>query len=324
MRRLAAVLLTGSVLAGGCASNGEPNDPLQVAATLEAAKPALSPAQSGTPAGIVLPLTAKATAITVAGDTLAVALEQPPSVQLRSLADLTTAREVALPGPATRLVVSGGRIEATVPGSGAIVTIDPADGTTTQRSVDGGPVDVATIGDRTLVARRDAKSVRVGDRDVGGITSPDQVLAVGGHAVVLDRLRSAVLDLDPDTGTLGAGLRAGDGATNAVADRFDRVLVTDTRGGELLAFSVDPLIMRQRFPVPGAPYGLAYDSRRDLAWVTLTERNEVVAYHVAGGEPVEKLRFPTVRQPDSVAVDPGSGRVFIASADGQGIQVVSP
>lgn len=323
MRRLAAALLTGSVLVGGCATSEEPNDPLQVAATLEAAKPATSPAQTATPAGTVLPLDGKATAITVSGDTLAVAVEQPPSVRLYSLADFTP-RTVTLPGPANRLVPSDGRIEATVPGSGAIVTITVADGATTQRSVDGGPVDVVTIGDRTLVARRGAKSVQVGDRQVGGITSPDQVLAVGRHAVVLDRLRSAVLDLDPDAATLGAGLRAGDGATNAVADRFDRVLVTDTRGGELLAFSVDPLIMRQRFPVPGAPYGLAYDPRTDLAWVTLTERNEVVAYHVAGGEPVEKHRYATVRQPDSVAVDPGSGRVFIASADGQGIQVVDP
>jgi DNA-binding beta-propeller fold protein YncE len=317
-------LVTGSVLVGGCATNEEPSDPLQVAATLEAARPATSPAQGATPAGTVLPLPGKATAVTVSGDTLAVAVEQPPSVLLYSLTDLTTPRTVALPGPTNRLVPAAGRVEAAVPTSGTIVTITLADGTATQRAVDGGPVDVATLGDRTLVAQRDAKSVRIGDREVGGITSPDQVLAVGGHVVVLDRLRSAVVDLDADTGKLGAGLRAGDGATNAVADRFDRVLVTDTRGGELLAFSVDPLIMRQRFPVPGAPYGLAYDPRTDLAWVTLTERNEVVAYHVAGGEPVEKHRYATVRQPDSVAVDPGSGRVFIASADGQGIQVIAP
>jgi hypothetical protein len=57
-------------------------------------------------------------------------------------------------------------------------------------------------------------------------------------------------------------------------------------------------------------------------WITLTERNEVVGFDVAGGEPVEKHRFATVRQPDSVAVDPGSGRVFVASGDGRGMQVI--
>jgi len=111
-------------------------------------------------------------------------------------------------------------------------------------------------------------------------------------------------------------------ATNAVGDRFGRVLVTDTRDGELLAFSADPLIMRQRFPVPGAPYAIAYDPVRDLAWVTLTERNEVVGFHVAGGEPVERFRLATVRQPNTVAVDPRSGAVIVGSGTGDGVQVV--
>lgn len=323
MRRLAAALLTGAVLVGGCATSEEPSDPLQVAATLVSATPAASPDQATTPAGTVLPLAGNATALAFAGGALAVAVQDPPSVQLYALPD-TTPKTVALPGPAARLVAAGDRVEATVPSSGVIISISPADATTTSTSVEGGPVDVATVGDKTVVAQRDARSVRVGDHQVGPVTSPDQVLVIGDHVVVLDRLRSAVFDLDPATDTLGAGLRAGDGATNAVTDRFDRVLVTDTRGGELLAFTANPLIMRQRYPVPGGPYGLAYDPRTDLAWVTLTEKNEVVAYHVAGGEPAEKFRFATVRQPDSVAVDPGSGRVFIASADGQGIQVISP
>ncbi|WNV86500.1 hypothetical protein [Umezawaea sp. Da 62-37] len=323
MRRLAAVLLTGAVVVGGCARSEEPSDPLQVAATLESATPSPSPDQATAPAGTVLPLSGKATAVVFTGGVLAVAVESPPSVQLFSLPDATP-RTVALPAPAARLVVAGDRIEAAVPTGDVVVSISPADATSTSKPFDGGPADVAVLGDKTLVAERDAHSIRVGDREVGPVTSPDQVLVVGGHVVVLDRLRSAVFDLDAAAGTLGAGLRAGDGATNAVTDRFDRVLVTDTRGGELLAFTANPLIMRQRYPVPGGPYGLAYDPRTDLAWVTLTEKNEVVAYHVAGGEPVEEFRFPTVRQPDSVAVDPGSGRVFVASADGQGIQVISP
>jgi len=41
----------------------------------------------------------------------------------------------------------------------------------------------------------------------------------------------------------------------------------------------------------------------------------VIGYQLAGGQPVEKYRLPTVRQPNSVAVDPDSGRVFVASAE---------
>jgi DNA-binding beta-propeller fold protein YncE len=141
---------------------------------------------------------------------------------------------------------------------------------------------------------------------------------------VLDRLRNAVFELDVPGARIMQGLRAGQGATNAVTDRFGRVLVTDTRGGALLAFSLDPLLMRQNYPVPGAPYAIAYDEERDLAWVTLTETNEVVGYDVAGEEPEEKYRFPTVSQPNTVAVDPRTGRVLVASGTGDGIQVITP
>ena len=71
-------------------------------------------------------------------------------------------------------------------------------------------------------------------------------------------------------------------------------------------------------------YALAYDGRRDLVWVTLTGRDEVVGLGVAGGEPVIVHRVPTVHQPDAVAVDPVSGRVYVVSASGAGLQVIDP
>lgn len=83
-------------------------------------------------------------------------------------------------------------------------------------------------------------------------------------------------------------------------------------GGPVPAGAVVPL---------GAP---AYDGRRDLAWVTLTARDEVVGLGVAGGEPVIVHRFPTVHQPNAVAVDPVSGRVLVVSASGAGLQVIDP
>ncbi|MGI5499412.1 YncE family protein [Lentzea sp. CA-135723] len=154
-----------------------------------------------------------------------------------------------------------------------------------------------------------------------------QKFQVNGRNVELDRLRSAVFEMTTDdkgAETRGAGLRAGDGATNGVADRYGRLLVVDTRGGEFIAFSVNPLIMRQRYPMPGTPYGIAYDAKRDIAWITLTERNEVVGLNVAAGEPAEKYRFPTVRQPNTVSVDQESGRVTVTSGDNGGVQVISP
>lgn len=319
MRRLAAVVLTGAVLVSGCAAEENPADPLQLAATLEPARPEVSPEQSATPEGRVLPL-GRATSVAVAGGRVAVALTDPPSVALYPVDLSGEPVVVPLSGPAERLVAVGDAVEAVVP-SGVVVTIRP-DGSTSQRAVEGGPVDVARVDGATLVAQRDLKQVAVDGRVVSGISSPDRLVAVGDAAVVLDRPRSAVFDLDPAAESPGAGLRAGEGATNAVADRFGRVFVVDTRGGELMAFSTAPLIMRLRYPLPGAPYGMAYDEARDLVWITLTGRNEVVGFDVAGGEPVEEHRFATVRQPDSVAVDPGSGRVFVVSGDGRGMQVI--
>jgi hypothetical protein len=57
--------------------------------------------------------------------------------------------------------------------------------------------------------------------------------------------------------------------------------------------------------------------------VTLTERNEVAELE-AGDEPRRLRSFPTVRQPNSVAVDPESGRVFVASRSDGTLQLIDP
>lgn len=73
------------------------------------------------------------------------------------------------------------------------------------------------------------------------------------------------------------------------------------------------------FILSDAPYGVAVDDRSGMVWVTLTGTNEVVGYDLSTGIPVERHRFPTVRQPNSVAVD-GTGAVHVASATGDGVQ----
>jgi DNA-binding beta-propeller fold protein YncE len=333
LRRWVVVLIAGSALLTACSSGQQQSrDDLQVAATLVAATPAPSP-PAGHPAGSVVPLAGGVTAMVVdpASRTLAVAVPQPAAVLLYPLDDLgQPPRSVPLPGPASQLALAapGGPLLAPVESAGQLLRIAVPAGTAQPVHVDGAPVTATQAGANTLVGLR-GRGVAVldGDRTVRTITGSagaDVLLPVGDRAVLLDRLRTAVFDLDPAAEGMGAGMRAGDGATNAVTDRYGRVLVTDTRGGELMAFSANPLLMRQRYPVPGGIYGIAYDSTRDLAWVTLTERNEVVGFDVAGGEPVERHRFPTVHQPNAVAVDPGTGRVFVASADGEGIQVIAP
>jgi DNA-binding beta-propeller fold protein YncE len=326
-RKVAALLMLCAAVGSGC-SSGEPSDELMVTDNPTAATPARSPV-AGTPAGAVLPLAGSPTSMVVADDLLAVAVDS--TIQLYPLTDngLGQPTTVALSAPADTLSVDGDQLLASVGAGGELVRVALPDGTTAPAAIDGEPVSATAFGDRTLVAVRDRQAVAVlgGDRIFrmisGGLLSADQVLSTGEHAVVFDRLRNALFSLDVGAGTVDEGLRAGQGSTNAVTDRFGRVLVADTRGGALLAFSVDPLLLRQNFPVPGAPYGLAYDRERDLLWVTLTETNEVVGYDIAGEEPRERHRFPTVEQPNTVTVDEKSGRVIVASATGKGIQVIA-
>ena len=89
---------------------------------------------------------------------------------------------------------------------------------------------------------------------------------------------------------------------------------------ELLVYGVDPLILRQRYPVRDAPYGLAGSSK--LAWVSQTAINTVVGYDLATGIPVEKVRYRTVQQPNSLAFDEASGTLYVVSGSGAGVQVI--
>lgn len=337
-RRATAIMigvLAAALLAAGCSSGGS-GDPLQASPSLAAATPAQAPPVAKHPAGTVIPVDGDITSAVVDPDTatLAVAVSSPPSLLLYDTGDLddpnARARTVPLPGKAGHLSLGDHGLLVPVPSAHTLVRVALPDGSVDKVRVDGKPSDAVSYHGQTIVALPHKQSLAVLDGDRvrktvhGSAIHPDQLLVAGGKLVVLDRLRSALFDVDVAGSDFGAGLRAGQGATNAVADNFGRTLVVDTRRDSLLAFSVDPVTRRQLFPVPPGPYGIAYDRQRHLAWVSSTADNEVVAYDVAGGEPVEKRRVPTVRQPDTVAVDPQSGAVIVASAAGKGIQVVQP
>lgn len=149
----------------------------------------------------------------------------------------------------------------------------------------------------------------------------DALATQGDTTVVLDRGQTSVTAVDAGGTKAAQALRAGEGATTIATDPEGRVLVADTRGDELLVFGTDPLIMRQRYPVPGAPYGLA--GSRQLAWVSQTAANTVIGYDLATGIPVEKVRHRTVRQPNSLAYDEASDTLYVVSAAGAGVQVIA-
>lgn len=148
----------------------------------------------------------------------------------------------------------------------------------------------------------------------------DSLVTQGNTAVVLDRGQTSVTAVNPDGTKAAQALRAGEGATTMAADAQGRVLVADTRGDELLVFGAEPLIMRQRYPVPAAPYGLAGSDK--LAWVSQTAANTVIGYDLSTGIPVEKVRYRTVQQPNSLAYDDRTDTLYVVSGSGAGVQVI--
>ncbi len=147
----------------------------------------------------------------------------------------------------------------------------------------------------------------------------------GGRRVVVLSTRERRLDLyDGRTRRRIGRAPAGLGPTHVACLDGGPCYVADTRGGALLVFAVGAGVEpTRRYGLPGGPYGLALDRGRRRLYVTLPGRNELVAL-IAHGRPHVVARWPTVRQPDAVAVDEGTGDVFVTGRVDGVIERVTP
>lgn len=307
-------------------SSDDAGDDLQ---TIDPAVAVASPPTTAPPAGTVIPTDGTVDSVTFDAETGSIAaLVAGRSIDILA-ADSpgTPARRIPLPTE-VHSISAGQPGEVVALANGSVQRIDLRSAASTAVAVDGdarsaaplpeGRIGVGLADGRTLVVAADGSI----QHDIGGLASVDGLAAVGDELAALDRRQTALTLLDAGDGSVGLAVRAGEGATNVVSDHFDRILVTDTTGDELLVFTADPLLLRQRFPVGSSPYGIAYDERAELVWVTLTGTNEIVGYDLATGIPVEVARFQTVRQPNSVAVDSAGARLFVGSATGDGLQEI--
>jgi hypothetical protein len=249
--------------------------------------------------------------------------EQHPVVTVPGTAPITLAT------PATG-VVSDGHGVAFLSTRGGYIRFDIA-----HRAVSLVNVDGQAGTDFTAITRRADGKLVLGTADGAVLTVSetgvearmkafarvDGLAAQGNTVVVLDRGQTSITEIDASGTGAAQALRAGDGATTVAADPAGRVLVADTRGDGLLVFGTTPLLLRQRAPVRGAPFGLVGTS--GLAWVSETATNSVVGYDLSTGIPVEKVRYRTVQQPDVLAFDDTTGTLFVVSGSGAGVQVLS-
>jgi hypothetical protein len=301
--------------------------------TIAPAEAVVSPPTNKPPAGIVRPMAGHAKSVLFDGATASLVVLGPDKTEHAVVTVLPAkglGRTVPLPAAATAMTGDdSGR--AYVSTRGGYFLVDIAQGRVNRIPVDG--QDGTNF---SAIARRADGRLVLGSADgavytlssdtaVGAelkiFARVDAVVTQGNTAVVLDRGQTSVTTVDASGSKAEHALRAGEGATTLAVDPAGRVLVADTRGDALLVFGADPLMLRQRYPVRDSPYGLAGSTR--LTWVSQTATNMVIGYDLATGIPVEKVRYPTVQQPNFLAFDEASGTLYVVSGTGAGVQVIT-
>ncbi|MEO8967688.1 MAG: YncE family protein [Solirubrobacteraceae bacterium] len=299
------------------------------------AEPAVSPVPAQTAIGRSVTVGALAEGIVAdpAAGLVAVAVRRPNRIVLIDAHSGAILRRLLLAGPARHLGLAGAATllvpEAPVD---RLLQLPLTGRHFRSRSVPVAslPHDAAAVDGRVFVADEFGRAVSVIShgreiRRIGGFTQPGGIAAVGKDVAVVDVGADAVTLIDARTLRVLGRAPAGAGISHVVAGRAGRFYVADTRGGALLSFTARPrLRLLSRVPVPGRPYGLAIDTVRNRLWLTVTAADRVEEFDVGGVTPRRVGAFPTARQPNTVAVDPTDGRVFIAAAASGTVQIFDP
>lgn len=299
-----------------------------------AAEPARSPPLERRPAGRVVTVGGPSEGVAADPETglLALARQDRPELTIVETGSGRVRRRVSLPATARHLALAR-------PGGPVLVPAEEADALV-RVALPGGATQTTPVGDfphsatytdgraytadefgSTVTAVEDGEPVGQAAVDV----QPGSIIAVGDQLAVISVRAYTLTLLDPRTLRGGSSQFAGSGPTHAVADADDRIYVTDTRGNALSVFSTRPrLKFIARIPLPGgAPLGIAADKERERVWVTLTATNQLVELEASEAPRILRT-LPTVRQPNSLDVDARTGRVAVASASDDALQLVDP
>jgi DNA-binding beta-propeller fold protein YncE len=344
--RGAAALLVAllCVVCAGC--GGATHHAAPRAHPLNGAEPAVAPALVRPPAGRIVPVGSAAEGIIAApaAGVVAVAVRDPDRIALISIRTGAVVRDIPIAGPARHLALDGPRTllvpEAPLdrllelPLTGVAARQSRGTPATRRRpsSIATGslPHDAAALDGRVFVADEfgHAISVLAGDREVariGGFVQPGGIADVAGQVALIDVAADTVTLVDPHTLRRTGRADAGAGPTHDAPGPSGRLYVTDTRGGALYTFATRPSLRRLSvLSLPGRPYGIASDPARGRLWVTETGRNRIVELDVDTPRPRILATFPTVRQPNTVTLDPTTGEVYVAGADAGVVQELHP
>ncbi|GAC1444350.1 MAG: hypothetical protein NVS3B26_16140 [Mycobacteriales bacterium] len=327
MRRAIVAL---AVLTAACGSGQRPPTVLH-----SAPEPAHAPVPAVAPAGTQIDLHGGRPEGMVADPVsglVVVALRDPNRLALVDPAAGRVLRTIPVPGSARHLELAPGGGAVLVPGEDTDLVTSvalPSGAVGTTVKVLRQPHDVAVTEDGTQYVADEfgmaVSLVRDGAivKTFRGLVQPGGAAGIGDTGTVVD-VRARLLHVyrrDRQVGVLPAGA----GPTHALALERGTVLVTDTSGGALLLYDVagQPKQIRS-VPLPGRPYGTAYDSSRRRVFISATADNLLVEYRLDRGRLTKVATFPTVQDAYSVAVVPSTGRVVVAGESGSILQLLDP
>lgn len=328
MRLLPLGIVLAACVTAGCGSSHT---------DLPAAEPPVSPPLARPPAGSVVAIGSQPEGIAAdpATGRVAVGLRNPDRIvitnrdgrPIKRVAVSESPRHLALERPGGPVLVPAER-------TNELLRVG-LDGSLVGSPVRVGrfPHDASASGSRVFVANEMDHSVSVIERGrvIRELDAPRQPggIATAGHGdvIVVGVGERALRSYDAATlkpkRTAGAGV----GPTHIVSDCNERVYVADTDGRAILAYRTGrDLELADRVNLPADPYGIAVDCRRRRLWVTEPGRNRLVRLRIPRDQGQVRLErtYPTVRQPNSVATDPATGRVFVAGRSRGVLQVIDP
>lgn len=301
-------------------------------------EPTKSPPLEKKPAGTVTSVESRPEGIVADPETgiVALGLRDADELALVDGGSGEVLRKVKLSGSPRHLGLAapGGPVLVPSESSDALIQVGlPGGGILAETPVDDFPHNVAGApGGRSFVISESKSTAMVieDDKVIEKFETPKNpggVAIMEGGLVGIVSVRGLALEVfEADTlDSLGI-IDAGEGPTHVKAGPNERFYVADTRGDAILTYETRPELRRiSREALSGAaPYGLAVDLERNHLWVTLTAENRLVQYDIDGNTPREINSYPTVRQPNSVAVNPQSGRVFVAGRKNDELQIIDP
>ncbi len=226
---------------------------------------------------------------------------------------------------------AGGPVLVPAEDADALLQVGLPGGEVTRARTGREPHDAAAAGDRVFVADEFAHRLTVLE-DGRPVSTIETALQPGGvtpldndRQVAVVSVRERVVEtFDVESGERTGRAPAGVGPTHAVSNGGNYLFVTDTTGGALLVYHLRPkLELIRRYPLPGSPYGIAIDIRRQRLYVSQTALNQLTEL-VVGGRPSLVRRYATAQQPNTVAVDEASGRVFVTGKVDGVLQLLDP